>query len=154
MEFSHLKDGTYNMVDVTLKEDSERIAIAEGFIKVGSGLVKKIKESKVEKGDVLAIAQIAGIQGAKKTSDLIPLCHNIFITKVDLETEVLEEDIRVKCTTKTISKTGVEMEALTGVSVALLTIYDMLKSVKKDLEIYGIKLLYKSGGKSGVYEKK
>ena len=131
-----------------------RIAIAEGSIKVNQEVFRSIKEQTNKKGDVLAVARIAGIVAAKKTSDMIPLCHPLFITKVTIDFELDEENYMIKAiaTTKVNGKTGVEMEALHAVSVTLLTIYDMCKAIDKSMEISDIRLLHKEGGKSGVYD--
>ena len=131
-----------------------RIAIAEGSIKVNQEVFRSIKEQTNKKGDVLAVARIAGIMAAKKTSDMIPLCHPLFITKVTIDFELDEDNYMIKAiaTTKVNGKTGVEMEALHAVSVTLLTIYDMCKAIDKSMEISDIRLLHKEGGKSGVYD--
>ena len=131
-----------------------RIAIAEGSIKVNQEVFRSIKKQTNKKGDVLAVARIAGIMAAKKTSDMIPLCHPLFITKVTIDFELDEENYMIKAiaTTKVNGKTGVEMEALHAVSVTLLTIYDMCKAIDKSMEISDIRLLHKEGGKSGVYD--
>ena len=148
--FSHLSDKGVKMVDITSKDVTVRTAVAEGQIKLKKETIKLIKQNKITKGNVLTTAQIAGIQAVKKTPDLIPLCHGLPINKVDIEFDLKNESVSVTCTVKTESKTGVEMEALTGVSVALLTIWDMVKSNEKDAlgqypstEIYGIKVLKK-----------
>lgn len=120
------------MVDVTGKEDVVRIAKAEGFIRLKPETVKAIRDNKVPKGDVLSTANIAGILAVKKTPELIPMCHPIPITSVSIEFDVLDDGVKVTCTVKSIGKTGVEMEALTGVSVALLTVWDMVKALEKD----------------------
>ena len=142
------------MVDVSQKDITMRIAIAEGSIKVNQEVFRSIKEQTNKKGDVLAVARIAGIMAAKKTSDMIPLCHPLFITKVTIDFELDEDNYMIKAiaTTKVNGKTGVEMEALHAVSVTLLTIYDMCKAIDKSMEIADIRLLHKEGGKSGVYD--
>jgi cyclic pyranopterin phosphate synthase len=153
-EFTHFdKEGNAVMVDVTGKKETEREAVAEGYICVSEECFRKITEGKMEKGDVLSVARIAGIMGAKRTNELIPLCHILLLTKVtlDFETDVENFRIRAVCTVKCTGKTGVEMEALTGVSVALLTVYDMCKAVDKRMKIEGICLLKKTGGKSGEF---
>ena len=145
--FTHFnQDGEAIMVDVSQKDITMRIAIAEVF--------RSIKKQTNKKGDVLAVARIAGIMAAKKTSDMIPLCHPLFITKVTIDFELDEENYMIKAiaTTKVNGKTGVEMEALHAVSVTLLTIYDMCKALDKSMEISDIRLLHKEGGKSGVYD--
>lgn len=153
--FTHFnQDGEAIMVDVSQKDITMRIAIAEGSIKVNQEVFRSIKEQTNKKGDVLAVARIAGIIAAKKTSDMIPLCHPLFITKVTIDFELDEDNYMIKAiaTTKVNGKTGVEMEALHAVSVTLLTIYDMCKAIDKSMEIADIRLLHKEGGKSGVYD--
>lgn len=154
MEFTHF-DGEGNawMVDVSEKKDTVREAVAAGSIFMSAECFEKVRTGGMAKGDVLGVARIAGIMGAKKTSDLIPLCHILNLTKLSVEFELHEEkhEIRAFCTAKTTGRTGVEMEALTGVSTALLTIYDMCKAVDKTMEIGQIALLRKSGGKSGDF---
>ncbi|MEJ8560368.1 cyclic pyranopterin monophosphate synthase MoaC [Yoonia sp. GPGPB17] len=147
-------DGKAHMVDVSDKPVTARTAIAEGHIKMTTETLALITDGRADKGDVLGIARIAGIMGAKKTAELIPLCHPLPITKVAL---VLTADtdlpgIRITATVKTGGQTGVEMEALTAVSTAALTIYDMVKAVQKDMEIGGLRLTFKDGGKSGRFE--
>lgn len=154
-KFTHFnQDGEAIMVDVSQKDITMRIAIAEGSIKVNQEVFRSIKEQTNKKGDVLAVARIAGIMAAKKTSDMIPLCHPLFITKVTIDFELDEDNYMIKAiaTTKVNGKTGVEMEALHAVSVTLLTIYDMCKAIDKSMEISDIRLLHKEGGKSGVYD--
>jgi cyclic pyranopterin phosphate synthase len=141
------------MVDVGDKADSVRIATAEGHVKMATETLRLIHEGNAKKGDVIGTARLAGIMAAKQTANLIPLCHPLMLTKVTVE---IEEDaalpgLRVTATTKLTGKTGVEMEALTAVSVACLTIYDMAKAADKAMEIGGIRLLEKSGGKSGDF---
>lgn len=154
-DFTHF-DGQGNaiMVDVGGKQDTEREAAASGIIRMSEECFKLVKSGGMKKGDVLSVARIAGIMGAKKTSELIPLCHILNLTKVEIQFSYHEEHCAVEavCTVKTVGKTGVEMEALTGVNVALLTIYDMCKAVDKGMEIGEIHLLRKSGGKSGLWE--
>ncbi len=143
------------MVDVAEKDTSVRTAVAGGRVLVGEDLYRLIEENKIRKGNVLTIAQIAGIMGAKQTSKLIPLCHDVALKGVDLEL-TLQEDVfgvEIKAFVKTVGRTGVEMEALTGVSVAALTVYDMCKSVSKEIRITDIHLLAKTGGQSGDYRK-
>ena len=141
--FTHFnQDGEAIMVDVSQKDITMRIAIAEGSIKVNQEVFRSIKEQTNKKGDVLAVARIAGIMAAKKTSDMIPLCHPLFITKVTIDFELDEDNYMIKAiaTTKVNGKTGVEMEALHAVSVTLLTIYDMCKAIDKSMEyVYCIK---------------
>lgn len=153
--FTHFnQEGEAIMVDVSQKDITMRIAIAEGSIKVNQEVFRSIKEQTNKKGDVLAVARIAGIMATKKTSDMIPLCHPLFITKVTIDFELDEDNYMIKAiaTTKVNGKTGVEMEALHAVSVTLLTIYDMCKAIDKSMEISDIRLLHKEGGKSGVYD--
>ena len=152
-EFSHFNSaGEAVMVDVSGKENTKRIAVAAGEIRMSTECFRKVTAGDMKKGDVLGVARIAGIMGAKKTSELIPLCHILQLTKVEIEFRFPGENrIEAVCTTKTMGKTGVEMEALTGVSTALLTIYDMCKAVDRSMEIGQIRLLEKSGGKSGTF---
>lgn len=155
MEFTHFNDsGRAHMIGVGDKEDSKREAIAQGTILMKGQTLEKIKEGQINKGDVFSVAQIAGIMGAKKTSDLIPMCHNIFISGADIEFKFIDEGIEVQARVSSEGKTGVEMEALTAVSITCLTIYDMCKAIDKDMVIADIKLLKKSGGKSGTYIRK
>ena len=152
-EFSHFNSaGEAVMVDVSEKENTKRIAVAAGEIRMSTECFRKVTAGDMKKGDVLGVARIAGIMGAKKTSELIPLCHILQLTKVEIEFRFPGENrIEAVCTTKTMGKTGVELEALTGVSTALLTIYDMCKAVDRSMEIGQIRLLEKSGGKSGTF---
>ena len=145
--------GQAHMVDVGGKASTRRVAVATGRIEMLPATLALILSGSAKKGDVLGIARIAGIQGAKKTSDLIPLCHPIGLTRVAVEFEVLTADNAVVCTAtaETIGQTGVEMEALTAASVALLTIYDMCKAVDKGMVMTDVKLLEKHGGKSGSF---
>lgn len=147
-------DGKAHMVDVSDKPVTARTAIAEGYIRMAPATLTLITEGRADKGDVLGIARIAGIMGAKKTADLIPLCHPLPITKValDLTPDTTLPGIRIAATVKTGGQTGVEMEALTAVNIAALTVYDMVKAVQKDMEIGGIRLTFKDGGKSGRFE--
>ncbi|WP_306154416.1 cyclic pyranopterin monophosphate synthase MoaC [Roseovarius sp. MMSF_3281] len=146
--------GDAHMVDVSDKAVTARVAVAEGHIRMAQDTFETIAEGRAKKGDVLSVARLAGIMGAKKTPDLIPLCHPLPVTKVAVEL-TLDPDlpgIRVEGTVKTSGQTGVEMEALTAVSTACLTVYDMAKAVDKAMEIGGIRVLLKDGGKSGRYE--
>ncbi len=136
--------GKANMVDVGHKPNQLRTAIAEGFIQLNKETVRLIRENQMKKGDVLTIAEIAGIQGVKRTSELIPLCHPIQLTKVDVKATLENNGVRINCLARCIGQTGVEMEALNGVSVGLLTIYDMCKAVDKEMVITEIKLIEKS----------
>ena len=151
-ELTHLDDqGRANMVDVTGKEVTSRQATAEAVITMLPETLSMIVEGKHKKGDVMAVARIAGIQAAKKTSDLIPLCHPLMLTseKVYLEPELEHNQVRLTATCKLAGKTGVEMEALTAASVAALTLYDMCKAVDKGMVVQQVRLLEKQGGKSG-----
>jgi cyclic pyranopterin monophosphate synthase len=145
--------GQAHMVDVSAKASSHRVAIAEGRIAMLPATLTLVQSGTAKKGDVLGIARIAGIQGAKKTSDLIPLCHPISLTRVAVEFEVEERSSNVLCraTAECTGQTGVEMEALTACSVALLTIYDMCKAVDRGMTISGVRLMEKHGGKSGSF---
>jgi len=142
------------MVDVAAKPDTHRVAIAIGRIVMHPETLQKIKEGSASKGDVLGVARVAAIQGAKRTSELIPLCHPISLSTVNIEFNVLDKDNTVEChaRTETVGRTGVEMEALTAVSVALLTIYDMCKAVDRGMRIEGVRLVEKRGGKSGHWK--
>jgi cyclic pyranopterin monophosphate synthase len=154
MKLSHLdKKGKAKMVDVSKKEINLRTSSAFAEVILSKEAFEAVKNNSIAKGDVLSVARIAGIQAAKKTSELIPLCHNIFISSVTLEF-ILDKDkrsISITSETKTNSVTGIEMEALTAVSIAALTIYDMCKALDKGIKIKNIHLLSKTGGKSGVY---
>ena len=154
MEFSHINEqGRAKMVDVTEKDSTYREAIAEGTVVVKPDTMALIKSGGIKKGDVLAVAQVAGIMAAKKTSDIIPMCHPLMLSGVDITFELTDTDIHITATVKCKGSTGVEMEALSAVSTAALTVYDMCKAVQRDIEIQNIRLSYKSGGKSGVYER-
>lgn len=150
-QFTHFNAaGQAHMVDVGEKAETHRVARATGSIRMLPGTLKLIRQGDAKKGDVLGIARIAAIQGSKRTSDLIPLCHPIGLTKVGVEFEITEPDtIHCAVTAETVGRTGVEMEALTATSVALLTIYDMCKAVDRGMTISDIRLLEKQGGKSG-----
>ena len=147
--------GNARMVDVGEKGETDRVAVAHGFIAVNDQVFQAISQGTASKGDVLGVARVAGIMGAKRTSDLIPLCHVLLLTKCQVDFVLHEEKglVEAVCTVKTWGKTGVEMEALTGVNVALLTIYDMCKAMDRGMTMSGICLLKKDGGKSGLYEK-
>ncbi|VAV88458.1 Cyclic pyranopterin monophosphate synthase accessory protein [hydrothermal vent metagenome] len=147
-------DGAAHMVDVSGKTDTLREARAEGVITMALETLESIKANVMKKGDVLATARIAGIMAAKRTSDLIPLCHPLALSKVAVEFTFLKEGIRVESMARLTGKTGVEMEALTAASIALLTIYDMSKAMQKDMVISQVRLLTKSGGKSGDWSAK
>ncbi|MBO6948376.1 MAG: cyclic pyranopterin monophosphate synthase MoaC [Rhodospirillales bacterium] len=154
-DFTHIDaDGNAVMVDVSDKADTERTATAKACVYMQPETLKKIMEGGVKKGDVLSVAQLAGIMGAKKTPDLIPLCHPLALTsvKVNLITDPDRNAVDIEATCKLKGQTGVEMEALTACSVAALTVYDMCKAVDRGMKISDIRLTHKSGGKSGTYE--
>ena len=154
-KLSHFDEtGQAHMVDVSAKEVTARIATAIAHIKMAPETLAHVTSGTAKKGDVLGIARIAGIQAAKKTSDLIPLCHPLPITKVAIELtpDSALPGVRIEATVKTTGQTGVEMEALTAASTAALTVYDMLKAVQKDMEIGGLRVTLKDGGKSGRFE--
>ena len=156
-KLTHFDDkGNAVMVDVSAKAATVREAVAKGTVYMEAATLKLIKARKVKKGDVLAVAQLAGIQAAKRTSDMIPLCHPIALTsaKVDLELDAKAKAVRITATCKVTGQTGVEMEALTAVSAAALTVYDMCKAADRAMRISDIRLVKKSGGKSGVFEQK
>lgn len=154
MELSHINEqGRAKMVDVTDKADTFREAIAEGTVIVEPDTMELIKSGGIKKGDVLSVAQVAGIMAAKKTSDMIPMCHPLMLSGVDISFELTDAEIHIKATVRCKGSTGVEMEALSAVSTAALTIYDMCKAVQRDITITDIRLMYKSGGKSGVYQR-
>ena len=152
MDFTHVNEqGRARMVDVSGKDDSERVAIARAVIHMQPETLGLITSGGIKKGDVLAVAQVAGVMGAKQTSSLVPMCHPLMLNSVDInfETDDAKSCIIITATVKTTGKTGVEMEAITAVSVAAITIYDMAKAVDRWMEISEIKLLEKWGGKSG-----
>ena len=153
-KFTHLNDaGRARMVDVTEKNITQRTAVARGSVRTSRETIVLIKEQGLKKGDVLAVAQVAGIMAAKKTSDIIPMCHPLNLTGVDIDFRLVDEGIiEIEARVKVSGQTGVEMEALTAVSVAALTIYDMCKAVQKDIIIRDCRLVYKAGGKSGVFQ--
>ncbi|CCU78471.1 Molybdenum cofactor biosynthesis protein MoaC [Halanaerobium saccharolyticum subsp. saccharolyticum DSM 6643] len=155
-EFSHVdQNGKVQMVDVSKKEITKRTARAVGEIKMQPETLKLIKAGNIKKGAVIETARIAGITGAKKTSNLIPMCHPLLLSSIKVEFDLEYQDkIKIKSEVKNSGQTGVEMEALTAVNLAALTIYDMVKAVDKSMEIGSIKLIYKAGGKSGIYERK
>ena len=154
--FTHFnQDGEAIMVDISGKKDTDREAIASGKIFMVPQCYRLVVEEKMKKGDVLGVARIAGIMAAKKTSDLIPLCHNLSLTKVELKFKMNPEESSIEAVSfvKTNDKTGVEMEALTAVHIALLTIYDMAKAMDHSMTMGDIKLIKKTGGKSGVWSR-
>ncbi len=155
-KLTHLNEsGRAKMVDVSHKDKTKRVAVASCKVLLNEETFNLIVEKGIKKGDVLAVSQVAGIMGAKKTSDLIPMCHPISITGADIDFDLNYENytIEIKATVKVTGETGVEMEALTSVSIAALTIYDMCKAVQRDIEITNIRLEKKSGGKSGDYKR-
>lgn len=161
-QLTHIDEhGDVRMVDVSQKADTERVAVAEGFISMQPETLALIVDGKAAKGDVLACARVAGVMASKRTSDLIPMCHPLNITKAKVECAPVEvgerEDgrvgIHVMCTCGVTGKTGIEMEALTAASVACLTVYDMCKAVDRGMEIMDVRLLKKDGGKTGLWER-
>ena len=154
-EFSHLDNkGNARIVDISKKKKSSRYAKAKATVWLSEKILTMIKNDKLKKGNVINVARIAGIMGAKQTSSLIPLCHNINLDSSDINFRFLEEELEIVSTVKSEEKTGVEMEALTAVTVSALTIYDMVKGVDKSVYIKDISLLEKKGGKTGDYNKK
>lgn len=156
MNFNHFdRKGQAVMVDVSGKGQTVRMAAAEGTIRVSREVLNAITQQNAVKGDVLGVARVAGIMAVKRTPDLIPLCHPLPVSHAAIEFDILEEEpaVRAICTVKLTGQTGVEMEALTGVTAALLTIYDMCKALDKGMELTGIHLLRKEGGKSGTYQR-
>lgn len=156
MKLTHINEqGRAKMVDVSEKDETEREAVAIGYVRMKKDTLLRIKEGSIKKGDVLAVAQVAGIMAAKNTSNIIPMCHPIFISGVDIEfsMDFDTNSIEIKGCVKNVGQTGVEMEALTAVSAAALTIYDMCKAIDRGMIIENIMLMKKSGGKSGVFER-
>lgn len=154
MELTHFNEqGRAKMVDVSEKKTTKRTATVSGKVIMKPETLKRIKEGKIAKGDVLAVAQVAGVMAAKKTSDLIPMCHPLALTSVDIsfDTDQSDNTVYLEATVSTLGVTGVEMEALTAASVTALTIYDMCKAIDKDMVISDIQLETKTGGKSGDY---
>ena len=147
------KKGNARMVDISSKKDTKRTAEAKGSIQLTPKIIQSILKDINKKGDVLTVAKIAGIQGSKKTSELIPLCHNILINSIEIDFKILEDAYSIECyvITKSCGKTGLEMEALTALTISLLTIYDMCKGIDKGMKINNISLMKKSGGKSGIW---
>lgn len=151
-KLSHIgRSGEARMVDVSQKKATERTAIAEGRVVMSMATLALILKGNAKKGDVLGAARLAGIMAAKRTHELIPLCHPLALSKVSVDVEPVRGGVHVRATVKVTGKTGVEMEALTAVSVACLTIYDMVKAVERGMKIEGIRLIEKRGGKSGIY---
>ena len=154
MNLSHIdEDGNARMVDVSQKKISKRVAVAEGYVHMKRETISMIKTGTAKKGNVLTTAKIAGIMAAKKTSELIPLCHNISLDHVDVNFEIIEDHVKITSAVTCSAKTGAEMEALTAVTVAALTIYDMCKAVDRAIVIKDICLLEKRGGKSGAWKR-
>lgn len=154
MKFSHINNkGKAAMVDVSAKQTTERTAEARAEVVLGKTVFKKVQQNEIAKGDVLTVAKIAGIQAAKKTAELIPLCHNIFISQIEIECTLNKQNssVNISAKAKTTSVTGIEMEALAAAAVAALTIYDMCKALDKKITINNIHLVSKTGGKSGNY---
>ena len=153
MELTHFNEqGRARMVDVSEKAQTFRVARAEATVRMAKTTMDKIKEGAIGKGDVPAVAQVAGTMAAKKNSELIPMCHPLLLTKVDISFSIEDTALHILSEVRCRGETGVEMEALTAVSVAALTVYDMCKAVQRDMRIDNVHLLYKEGGKSGVYE--
>jgi cyclic pyranopterin phosphate synthase len=153
-QLTHLADdGRARMVDVGDKAETHRVSVAEGVLRMGAATLAALQAGQTPKGDPLMVAQVAGIQAAKRTADLIPLCHPLALTQVDVEVEADADvpGVRVRATARLHGRTGVEMEALTAVSVALLTVYDMLKAVDREMVIEGVRVLSKEGGRSGSW---
>jgi cyclic pyranopterin phosphate synthase len=151
-KLTHFNDaGAAHMVDVSGKDTTDRVAVAQGFVRMNAATLDLVRQGTAKKGDVLGTARLAGIMAAKKCADLIPLCHPLPLSHVSLDVQAQDGGVAVQATCKTTGQTGVEMEALTAVSIACLTIYDMLKAVQKDMVIEGIQVALKEGGKSGRY---
>ena len=148
-EMGEAREAT-RMVDITTKPVTERQAVAKGMVRMKSATLSQLKQGKMAKGDVLAVAQVAGIMAAKQTSQIIPLCHPLPLDEVKVEFRLGEEGVEITARVKSTGKTGVEMEALTAVAVTALTIYDMCKAVERGIVIEGIRLVRKSGGRSGT----
>ena len=154
MKLTHINEkNNPKMVDVGDKDITKRVAIASGEIRMKKETKRAILEERTKKGAVLQTSIVAAIMGGKKTSELIPMCHNILIDAIDVDIEEIENGFKLIVTAKTHSKTGIEMEALTAVSIGLLTIYDMAKAIDREMEITNIRLEYKSGGKSGEFRR-
>ena len=153
MELTHFNEqGRARMVDVSEKAQTYRVARAAATVNMARTTMEQIKAGTIGKGDVLAVAQVAGIMAAKKTCELIPMCHPLLLTKADITFEIQETSLHIYSEVRCHGETGVEMEALTAVSTAALTVYDMCKAVQRDMSVTDIHLLYKAGGKSGIYE--
>jgi cyclic pyranopterin monophosphate synthase len=153
-ELTHLdNEGRARMVDVTEKSETVRVARAEALVEMSASTVKLLRDRALPKGNPLEVARIAGIQGGKKTSELIPLCHPLALTHLDVSIEVIDSGARIEAVARTKAETGVEMEAMTAAAVAALTLYDMCKAVEKGISIGPVRLLEKSGGKSGHWQR-
>ena len=153
MELTHFNEqGRARMVDVSEKAQTYRVARAAATVNMARATMEQIKAGTIGKGDVLAVAQVAGIMASKKTGELIPMCHPLLLTKADITFEMQETSLHIYSEVRCRGETGVEMEALTAVSTAALTVYDMCKAVQRDMSVTDIHLLYKAGGKSGIYE--
>lgn len=145
--------GRARMVDIGEKAETERVAVASGRVRMAGETIELIRTGRAEKGDVLAVAQVAAVMGAKRTADLIPMCHPLMLTRIDVAFELRPEELRIEATAATRGRTGVEMEALTAVATAALTIYDMLKAVDRGMTIDEIQLESKVGGQSGAWSR-
>jgi cyclic pyranopterin monophosphate synthase len=145
--------GRARMVDVGGKSDSQRVAMASGRVRMSSETIELIRQGRAVKGDVLAVAQVAAVMGAKRTPDLIPMCHPLMLTSVEVHFELSDDEVRIEATVKTQGRTGVEMEAMTAVATAALTIYDMVKAVDRGMTISDIQLESKDGGRSGLWSR-
>jgi cyclic pyranopterin phosphate synthase len=155
MELSHLDEhGRAQMVDISAKAETRRLAVAEGFVRMQPATVGIIERREVAKGDVFTVAKVAGILAAKATASLIPMCHPLLLTDVALELEARPDGVLIRASVATVGRTGAEMEALTAVSVAALTVYDMCKAVDKSMVVGDIRLLHKEGGKSDFHSQK
>lgn len=153
-ELTHLDaEGKAQMVDVSEKQETARRAVARGFVRLAPETIQLLRDNRVPKGDALAVARIAGIMAAKRTSELIPLCHPLPLTRVAVELKITDDGVEIEAEVAVTGKTGVEMEALTAVSVAALTLYDMVKAVDRAAVLTDIRLTEKSGGKSGDYHR-
>ena len=153
MELTHFNEqGRARMVDVSEKAQTYRVARAAATVNMARATMEQIKAGTIGKGDVLAVAQVAGIMAAKRTGELIPMCHPLLLTKADITFEMQETSLHIYSEVRCHGETGVEMEALTAVSTAALTVYDMCKAVQRDMSVTDIHLLYKAGGKNGIYE--
>ncbi len=153
-ELTHFdREGRARMVDVGRKEETERVAVASGRVRMAPETIAMIREGRAAKGDVLAVAQVAAIMGAKRTPDLVPMCHPLVLTRVDVRLDLAADGVEIAATVATRGRTGVEMEALTAVATAALTIYDMVKAVDRGMVIDQVQLEHKEGGRSGVWDR-